>query len=75
MASLSSSFVLWGQSEWVGPSEPCKISLTKAVQPAHTGWAYSPQLLNLPDVVLDQSTNGLIAITWNGEDRRNKENR
>ena len=63
MASLSKSFVLCGQSEWVGPGEPRKISLAKAIQPAHTGRAYSPQLLNLPDVVLDQSTNGLIAIT------------
>lgn len=48
----------------VGPGESRKIGLVKSIQPAPTGQAYSPQLLDLPDVVLDQSTNGLIAITW-----------
>lgn len=58
----------------MGPGESHIIGLAMAIQPAHTGQVYSPKLFNLPDVVLDQSPDGLIAITWMEEtDRYNKE--
>lgn len=64
MASLSRSLVLCGQSVQVGPGEPHKTGLAKAIHAAllTLDGAYSPQLLNLPDVVLDQSTNGFVAV-------------
>lgn len=68
MASLSRSFVLHGESQRLGPGEPRALARPRpsSTAPRYAG-AHSPQLLNLPDVVLDQSTNGLIAITWRGK--------